>query len=226
MQSFDIVRENEIEETYRVSKIKNDFDLKNEHCRLELRGEIDIPENWNIGVITGGSGTGKSTIAKEIFKGKVIIGFEYTHKSVIDDMPKVDINEIEKMLYSVGLGSVPSWLKPYKVLSTGEKMRVDLARALLENDFIVYDEFTSTVDRQVAKILCIALNKTLKEHYPRKKFCAVSCHKDFIEYLQPDWVYDTDTGQTVFPLAHDLKKHSQLENVKLASGQSLGSITI
>lgn len=226
MQSFDIVKENEIEETFRVSKIKNDFDLKNEHCRLELSGAVDIPEKWNIGVITGGSGTGKSTIAKEIFKEKVIKGFEYTHKSVIDDMPKADINEIEKMLYSVGLGSVPSWLKPYKVLSTGEKMRADLARALLENDFIVFDEFTSTVDRQVAKILCIALNKTLKEHYQEKKFVAVSCHKDFIEYLQPDWVYDTDTGQTVFPLAHDLKKHSQSENVKLASGRSLGSIII
>ena len=226
MQSFDIVKENEIEETYRVSKIKNDFDLKNEHCKLELRGEVDIPNEWNIGVITGGSGTGKSTIAKELFKEKVVIGFEYTHKSVIDDMPKADINEIEKMFYSVGLSSVPSWLKPYKVLSTGEKMRVDLARALLEKDFIVYDEFTSTVDRQVAKVLCIALNKTLKEHYPEKKFIAVSCHKDFIEYLQPDWVYDTDTGQTVFLSAHDLKKHSQSENVKLASGRSLGSITI
>ena len=187
---------------------------------------MDIPENWNIGVITGGSGTGKSTIAKELFKEKVIIGFEYNHKSVIDDMPNKDINEIEKMLYSVGLGSVPSWLKPYQVLSTGEKMRVDLVRALLENDFIVYDEFTSTVDRQVAKVLCIALNKTLKEHYPEKKFVAVSCHKDFIEYLQPDWVFDTDTGQTVFPLAHDLKKHSRLENARLASGRSLGSITI
>lgn len=226
MQSFNIVKENEIEETYRVSKIKNDFDLQNEHCKLELRGGVDIPNNWNIGVITGGSGTGKSTIAKELFKEKVVIGFEYTHKSVIDDMPKADINEIEKMFYSVGLGSVPSWLKPYKVLSTGEKMRVDLARALLENDFIVYDEFTSTVDRQVAKVLCIALNKTLKEHYPEKKFIAVSCHKDFIEYLQPDWVYDTDTGQTVFLSAHDLKKHSQSKNVILASGQSLGSIII
>lgn len=38
MQSFNIVKENEIEETFRVSKIKSDFDLKNEHCRLELRG--------------------------------------------------------------------------------------------------------------------------------------------------------------------------------------------
>ena len=86
MQSFNIVKENEIEETFRVSKIKSDFDLKNEHCRLELRGGVDIPAEWNIGVITGGSGTGKSTIAKELFSDKVIVGFEYTHKSVIDDM--------------------------------------------------------------------------------------------------------------------------------------------
>ena len=178
-------------------------------------------------IICGFPGTGKSTIAKELFSDKVIVDFEYTHKSVIDDMPKkVDINEIEKMFYSVGFGSVPNWLKPYQVLSTGEKMRVDLARALLESDFVVFDEFTSTIDREIAKVLCIALNKTLKEHYPNKKLIAVSCHKDFIEYLKPDWVYDTDTGQTVFLSAHDLKKHSQSKNVILASGQSLGSITI
>lgn len=226
MQSFNIVKENEIEETFRVSKIKNDFDLKNEHCRLELRGGVDIPAEWNIGVITGGSGTGKSTIAKELFSDKVIVGFEYTHKSVIDDMPKVDLNEIEKMFYSVGFGSVPSWLKPYQVLSTGEKMRVDLARALLESDFVVFDEFTSTIDRQVAKVLCIALHKTLKEHYPHKKMIAVSCHRDFIEYLQPDWYYDTDTGKTVFQSAHDPKKHSQSDNAESVSGQSLGNIII
>ena len=47
-------------------------------------------------------------------------------------MPEnIETKDIEKMFYSVGFGSVPSWLKPYNVLSNGEKMRVDLARALL-----------------------------------------------------------------------------------------------
>ena len=42
--------------------------------------------------------------------------------TVVDDMSKnVSIDDITKMFYSVGFGSVPSWLKPYSVLSNGEK---------------------------------------------------------------------------------------------------------
>ena len=82
----------------------------------------------------------------------LIRSFDYKAKSVIDDMPKnCTMEEIERTFYAVGFGSVPSWLKPYHVLSNGEKMRVDLARAILENDFFVFDEFTSVVDRQVAQ---------------------------------------------------------------------------
>ena len=120
--------------------------------------------------------------------------------------------------------SVPSWLKPYKVLSNGEKMRVNLARALLEKDVICFDEFTSVVDRQVAKTACIAINKAIKN--TNKKFIAVSCHKDIIEWLQPDWLFDTDTMQQVFQSAHDLRKNFTSKNVGETNGKNLASITI
>lgn len=94
------------------------------------------------------------------------------------------------MFYSVGFGSVPSWLKPYSVLSNGEKVRADLARAMLEKDFIVFDEFTSVVDRQVAKVASIAIHKAIKRL--EKKFIAISCHYDILEWLEPDWVFDTN----------------------------------
>ena len=103
-------------------------------------------------------------------------------------------------------------------------MRVDVARALLQNDKVVYDEFTSVVDRTVAKNLCIALNKYLKQS--DKQFIAVSCHKDIIEYLQPDWIFDTDNMQQVFQLAHDQKKDLKLGNVGEKNGKSLGDIII
>ena len=139
MQNFDIVKKSSIDKTFRVAKIMADFDLKTEHSNEHFVGSIEMPENWQIGVIVGGSGTGKTTIAKELFQENIIQHFEYTHKSVIDDMPQnVDMETIEKMFYSVGFGSVPSWLKPYSVLSNGEKMRVDLARAMLEKEFIVH----------------------------------------------------------------------------------------
>lgn len=130
MQNFDIVKKCEIDKTYRVARIMGDFDVAADHAQEHFTGHIDFPENWQIGVIVGGSGTGKTTIARELFGDVIINGFEYTAKSVIDDMPKdKSVDEIEQMFYAVGFGSVPSWLKPYAVLSNGEKMRVDLARA-------------------------------------------------------------------------------------------------
>lgn len=225
MPNFNIIKENNIEKTFRVAKVMSDFDVKIEHSNEHFEGNIQIPKEWNIGLIVGGSGTGKSTIANELFKDNIITEFNWNNKSVLDNMPSnIETKDIEKMFYSVGFGSVPSWLKPYKVLSNGEKMRVDLARALLEKDFIVFDEFTSVVDRQVAQTACIAINKAIKG--TNKKFIAVSCHKDIIEWLQPDWIFDTDKMQQVFQLAHDQKKDLKLENVGEMNGKSLVNIII
>ena len=225
MSNFNIIRKNDIEKTFRVAKVMSDFDVKIEHSNEQFQGNIDLPKEWNIGLIVGGSGTGKSTIANELFKDNIIKEFDYNNKSVLDNMPEnIETKDIEKMFYSVGFGSVPNWLKPYNVLSNGEKMRVDLARALLEKDFIVFDEFTSVVDRQVAQTACIAINKAIKG--TNKKFIAVSCHKDIIEWLQPDWIFDTDNMQQVFQLAHDQKNNLQLGNVGEMNGESLASIII
>ncbi len=224
MPYFDIIKSNDIKNTFRVSKIKADFDVSDEHIKERFKGEIVMPEKWNIGVIVGGSGIGKSTIAKELFADSYIEEYKYTHSSVIDDMPNVDINSVYKMFYSVGFGSVPSWLKPYSVLSNGEKMRVDLARALLSNDFVVFDEFTSVVDRQIAQTACIAINKAIKNS--DKKFIAVSCHYDILEYLQPDWIFDTNKMQSFFGTSHDRKKSMKSENANVANGKNLNAIII
>lgn len=226
MSDFNIVKNVEIDNTFRVAKIKNDFDVKEQHLTENFVGKIDMPENWNIGLIVGGSGTGKSTIGYELFGDKIFDNFEYKSKSVVDDMPKnSSIDDITKMFYSVGFGSVPSWLKPYHVLSNGEKMRVDLARKLLESDIIIFDEFTSVVDREVAKTMCIAIKKMMNKN-KGKKFVAISCHYDIVEYLQPDWMFDTNEMKQVFQLAHDLHKNMKSESVVEKSGPSLGDIII
>lgn len=224
MPHFDIVKINKPDNTFRVSKIQADYDVKFEHSSEHFVGDIDLPQNWKIGVIVGNSGTGKSTIAKEMFSDCYIDCFNYKHKSVVDDMPKCDIKDIEKMFYAVGFASVPSWLKPYSVLSNGEKMRVDLARALLEKDKVCFDEFTSVVDRNVAQTTCIAINKAINQTH--KQFVAVTCHYDIIEWLQPDWIFDTNVMQTSFLQAHVRKKNLQLENVGETNGKNLDVIII
>lgn len=222
--SFDIERKAEIDKTFRVARILSDFDLKPEHSNERFTGKIELPKEWNIGVIVGASGTGKTTIAKELFSTDF---FEptYSAKSVIDDMPKTaTVNDITKMFYTVGFGSSPSWLKPYKVLSNGEKMRVDLANALLSKDKIIFDEFTSVVDRRVAETMCIATNKAIKK--TNKQFIAVSCHYDILEWLQPDWYFDTNQMKCFFGISHALKGLSKSGVVAEKNGTSLGNITI
>lgn len=226
MQNFNIIKTSEIEKTYRVARIMGDFDVKTEHTTEMFRGGVQFPDKWQIGCIVGTSGTGKTTIAKEIFSDCYINGFSFTHKSVIDDMPeKCSVDEIEKVFYAVGFGSVPSWLKPFNVLSNGEKMRIELARALLEKDIICFDEFTSVVDRNVAETICLAIRKCL-EHYPQKKFIAVTCHYDILQWLQPQWVFDTNKMSNSFQYAHNFTKHSMSEIVGEKNGKYLGNIII
>lgn len=192
MQNFNIIRQIIPGNSFRSQAVIGQFDLSVNNYTEVFEGSLDLPLEWSVGVIVGHSGTGKSTIARELFPNDYVMSFSYTASNVIDDMPEGQtVKEITKMFNSVGFSSPPSWLKPYNVLSNGEKMRVDLARALLQDkEIIVFDEFTSVVDRDVAKISSLAVQKAVRKN--RKKFVAVTCHEDIVEWLQPDWVFDTN----------------------------------
>jgi GNAT superfamily N-acetyltransferase len=65
---------------------------------------------------------------------------------------------------------------------------------------LVFDEFTSTLDRTVACTASYALSKFLrapasnpKPQIPNLKFVCLSCHTDFLPWLAPDWVLDLRT---------------------------------
>jgi hypothetical protein len=193
MPTFNIIRESKPNKTFRVASVIGKFDLPSEHITETFTGDIDLSEDWQIGLIVGKSGTGKTTIAKELFPDAYITNFQYSEKSILDDMPKnKTVEEITLAFNSVGFSSPPSWLKPYTALSNGQKMRVDLANAILsDNDLFVFDEFTSVVDRNVAQIGSFAMQKAIRK--TNKKFIAVTCHFDVEDWLLPDWVFDTDT---------------------------------
>lgn len=230
---FNITKETKPKETFRVSSVLNAFDLSIDKVKEHFEGNINIEgKEWNIGLIVGSSGTGKSTIAKEVFSDNYIFEQTYSAESVIDDMPKEkSVKEITKAFTSVGFASPPSWLKPYSVLSNGEKMRCDLAKSILEErEIVVFDEFTSVVNREVAKTGSFAIQKAIRKL--NKKFVAVGCHSDIIEWLQPDWIYNTDEQRFFFVQANtsDQKlkyKFSELAtNIKNGYGKYSGSITI
>jgi ABC-type Mn2+/Zn2+ transport system ATPase subunit/predicted acetyltransferase len=193
MPTFDIIKEVKPKQTFRVASVIGKFDLQSEHIIEHFKGNIDFNEKWQIGLIVGKSGTGKTTIAKQLFADAYITKFKYDAETILDDMPKeCSLEQITNAFNSVGFSSPPSWLKSYSVLSNGQKMRVDLARAILDKkDFFVFDEFTSVVDRNVAQIGSFAMQKAIRK--TNKKFIAVTCHYDVQDWILPDWVFNTDT---------------------------------
>lgn len=187
-----IVIETDISRSTRCQQLEAMFDVPPKE-RQRLEWKVDLPienEKWNVGLIVGPSGAGKSTIGKEIFKSEYQPEIVWKEKSVIDDFRQdISIETITAVCSAVGFNTVPAWMRPYSVLSTGEKFRVEIARRLLElPDPIVVDEFTSVVDRQVAKIGAYAVQKYVRKN--NRQFIGISCHYDVEEWLMPDWIYD------------------------------------
>jgi ABC-type iron transport system FetAB ATPase subunit len=193
MPSVDFVVESKLESTPRVKQLSGMFDVPaREKLAHHWKGDVPIDERpWNIGLIVGPSGAGKSSCARQLFGEEP--SFPWTRGSVIDDFdPRFSIQDVADICSAVGFNTIPSWMKPYAVLSTGEKFRVDLARRLLEGgELVLVDEFTSVVDRQVAHIGCHAVQKYIRKH--GRKFVAVTCHYDVVEWLQPDWMLEPAT---------------------------------
>jgi len=190
----------EIARTPRVMQLEGMFDLQAaEYSVTEIQNTIpDLSiRDWNVGLIVGPSGAGKTTVAREMF-GNQLLQTEkmvWDNKSaVIDNFPKkLAIRDITEMLSSVGFSSPPAWLRPFEHLSNGEKFRVTMARVLAESkDIAVVDEFTSVIDRTVAQIGSAAIAKTVRAR--KQKFVAVACHYDIEEWLQPDWIYQPHIG--------------------------------
>jgi GNAT superfamily N-acetyltransferase len=59
---------------------------------------------------------------------------------------------------------------------------------------VVFDEFTSVVDRNVARIVSAAVAKGIRSGQIGCRLVAVTCHYDVTEWLAPDWVIDMATA--------------------------------
>ena len=192
---IDIAVESQIAETSRVQQLSAMFDVPPaEKSRIEWHGDLPIEDfDWNVGMIAGPSGSGKTSIARQLFAKHFDVNLKWGRGAVIDDFSASrGIDEIARVCQAVGFNSIPSWMRPFHVLSNGERFRVELARRLLElQDPIVVDEFTSVVDRQVAQIGAHAVQKYVRKN--NRRFVAVSCHFDILDWLQPDWIFDPST---------------------------------
>lgn len=201
-----------------------EFDGESKFYPFELPKEV-LNMDFSILAIVGASGSGKSTLLKEL-------GEQYSFCSDTYDSTKAIVSnfnnpeEASYKLSAVGLNSMPVWCRPRNVLSVGEGFRADLALNL--DSYKIFDEFTSTVDRNVAKSTCNGLQKYIRRmELNHMVFC--SCHKDFIPYLKPDIVIDLD-DEVVYDCRGKCLGKTLLskctEQTTKTFGEFLGNITI
>ena len=137
-----------------------------------------MPESFGIGLIVGPSGSGKSSILKQLNRVEDTPNWDST-KAIASHFHSYE--EASEKFSAVALNSIPDQLKPFQTLSTGQKFRANLARQLQDNATV--DEFTSVVDRNVAK----ACSNSIRKYVDRNKLrniVLVGCHYDIIEYLK------------------------------------------
>lgn len=174
------------------------FDIQNKkQSNVLIEANLEnIGTEWNIGVVYGGSGTGKTTILKNYFKKEMDKSNFDNSKSLISNFDWLEPQEATFLLSAMGLSSVPTWLRPFNTLSNGEQYRANLAYLVgkaSDNEVILVDEYTSVVDREVAKAMSNALQKYIRR--TNKKIVLASCHFDIMEWLQPDWIYSPQKGR-------------------------------
>ena len=180
-------------DSYRAARVKSLFNVES-GADFALDVELPIEDSdWTIGVVVGPSGSGKSSIGKSL--GKPYAPMWSCDQPIIDAIsPAGDFNVVTAALSAVGLGSVPTWLRPFSALSNGERFRATLARLVCEApEFAVVDEFSSVVDRQIARIGAGAFAKAWRR--TGGKAVLLSCHYDILDWLEPDWIFDTASGQ-------------------------------
>lgn len=167
-----------------LEEIKKKYDIKD-----HVETPVIIPELPKDGIVlvVGTSGSGKSTILRSLGEQIVPkIGFSNT---VIENFSTPERGE--ELLLACGLRSIPTWFRTPHTLSNGEHHRFEMAISIDQGSNKI-DEFTSVVDRDTAKSLAYSVRKYYDQRGTTDPLYIASCHRDIIDWLDPEWVYDTD----------------------------------
>lgn len=193
IKSYSVHLQSDPSDSFMTIKAAQSMDINlDKKLSHKLNIKADVTSDFNIGLLVGNSGSGKTTLAKQIF-GDSCFDFKIDYSKPIIDLfpPKMTYEERANILNSIGLSQVVCWIRPIATLSNGQKFRAEAALKIAfaeDNAVICIDEWTSVVDRTVAKIMSHAIQRAARKF--EKKFVLLSCHSDVIEWLQPDWIID------------------------------------
>jgi len=163
-------------------RVKEVFTLDVEEITFTPHDKIE--DDFQLLCIVGSSGSGKSILLSEYNQEEQP---EWDERPICSHFK--DYKEAEERLLAVGLSSIPAWLLPYHLLSTGQQYRARVARTIKDN--AVFDEFTSYLDRSTAKGLAVSLSRYIRKN-KLKGVVVCTPNYDIVPYLEADIVYDTD----------------------------------
>jgi ABC-type transport system involved in cytochrome c biogenesis ATPase subunit/GNAT superfamily N-acetyltransferase len=199
MQNYVVTLKSPVSDSFRCRKAADSLDIDTEKKSVHhFEISCDLWSPFNIGLIVGASGSGKTTLARTIYGRDFEQLILKPELPVIEQFPKEwTYDECASALSGMGLTSVPCWIRPAYTLSNGQRARAEAALQLAQHnkDCVVIDEWTSVVDRTVAKVMSHCVQKHARKQH--KRIVLLSCHYDVIDWLNPDWIIDCNKQEYI-----------------------------
>jgi ABC-type transport system involved in cytochrome c biogenesis ATPase subunit/GNAT superfamily N-acetyltransferase len=178
--------------TQRTKEVAEAFGLGTDQTRrFTLYDNLDIHiRPTDVVLITGDSGSGKSALLKALKADLAEQAQDTRDIQISPETPIVETvgqntTEAIQTLSCVGLNDAFLFLRPYRELSDGQKHRYQTALlAESEKMFWILDEFTSTLDRDTAKILAFNLQRQARRM--GKAIIAATTHMDLQKDFAPN----------------------------------------
>ena len=185
--------------------------------RFEVPRLPELPKSWRVALVNGVSGSGKSSVLRQMVQehGCVRDAAEYGGESGgdefaaawPDDAPAVGAvgDGGAALLTEMGGAALAAAAaaRPWRQLSRGERTLLALARLCCEppsaaappSALLIADEFTSFVDRSLAKRAAEALGRAWRRRGDGRRLVLAGVHADFLRELRPEWVFETAAGE-------------------------------
>ena len=112
MPCVDVVVDCPVYNSFRVQQVAGMFDMPlGASCREEFNVELpSTEENWQVGLIVGPSGSGKSSVARKVFANELYAASQWPEKkAVIDCFEGIDVRKVIELFTAVGFSSPPAW---------------------------------------------------------------------------------------------------------------------
>lgn len=200
MKHYEVTLQSPVATSFRCTRAANALDIdqkKKSIHHFAVDADLDAP--FSVGLIVDASGSGKTTLARQIYGDDCFRELLDLTRPVIDQFPEaMAYDDCAKALSGVGLTQVPCWIRPAVTLSNGQRVRAECAlqmAASRQDRPTVIDEWTSVVDRTVAKVMSHCIAKHARK--TGRQVVLASCHYDVIEWLDPDWIIDCNKQEFI-----------------------------